>query len=217
MAQRMALAVLHCTKKQPEKVINLGNRLLDGLYVKILLFPDPPIAKADFKILLKAASESQTEADGGGIKDTGQRDQDVLALFEVIKELRDYVNRLYKGNKVNILDSGFDANTEPSPHSLPDVPIIKEIRIGPLPHSVKIILSKKRNSQILRHESLDYIVQMAIDPGMDENFDTVLITRNQYHLIIDKLTRGKEIFIRIATKNSRGQSDWSNVTSFVSQ
>jgi hypothetical protein len=217
MAQRMAMAVLHCTKKQHEKVINLGNRLIDGLYVKILLFPDPLIPKADFKILLKAASESQTEADGGGIKDTGQRDEDVLTLFEAIKELRDYVNRLYKGNKVNILASGFDANIEPTPHSLPDVPIIKEIRIGPLPHSVKIILTKKRNSQILRQESLDYIVQMAIDPSMEENFDTVLITRNQYHLIIDKLTRGKEIFIRIAAKNSRGQSDWSNVASFVPQ
>ena len=61
------------------------------------------------------------------------------------------------------------------------------------------------------------MVQVAFDPELDENFIPVLVEDNQYKLILTNLTRGKEIFIRIAAKNARGWSDWSSVHPFIPQ
>ena len=211
------MAVLHCTKRQPLKVTNLGIRLRDGLYAKPLVFPSPPKSLAAFNVLLDAAIKSSSLAKGGGVKDTANQRAAVLALFEVISELRDFVNRLHKGNKVNILASGFDTNKEASLHGLPEIPVIKYIALGPGPHCLKIHLVKRNSETDAAWEKLTYMVQVAFDPDLDENFKTVLVEDNQYKLILTNLTRGKEIFIRIAAKNARGWSDWSSVHPFIPQ
>jgi hypothetical protein len=126
-----------------------------------------------------------------------------------------YVNGLYRGDKVNLLASGFDVLDESLPQGIPSVPIINRVVPGGEPHSAKFYLAKTPAIPGRKKPSVTYILEMAADADMEENFKRKLSTTNQFLLLITGLTRGKEVFFRLAAKNSRGQSDWTETIPFI--
>jgi len=217
MATKIVTAVMHCTADQPRKIVERGIKVRDGLFANIILYPAPPITPVNFNILLDTAITAEAEVKGGGKTATTNRNTATNALFVMLEALILYVNGLYRGDKDKLSKSGFDTSNDPAPHGIPDAPVIKRIQSGNTPHSAKIFLAKTTSSLNTLKESVTYTVQIAEDASKEENFKTVLQTKNQRLLLIPNLTRGKEEFIRIAKSNSKGQSDWSETVPFMPQ
>jgi hypothetical protein len=216
MSTKTATAVLHCTVQQPEKVIERGIKVRDGVYKNTTLYTTPPIAKAVFVAQLNAAITAQGNVKGGGKNATMKRDGIVSELYGMLDhKLLLYVNSLYRGNKDNLAASGFDVVFESTPHEVPAPPVIKDIINAAPSHSAKILLAKTTSPLNTKTESFEYIVQMAEDDSSEENFKQVLLASSQFKLIITGLQRGKEVFFRIAKRNRRGQSGWSDSFPFM--
>ena len=152
----------------------------------------------------------------GSVADTTNRNTQVLLLFLMLNpSLLYYVNQLYKGNKENILASGFFASDEPNPRVAPTVPVIRRMTMTDLAeHIAKIYLAPFPKVKGGRGV-VNYILQMTIGPAEEANYQTILITTNSRKLLIEQLERGKEIHVRVAASNSRGTSAWSAVVDFM--
>ena len=227
MSTKIVEAVMHCTGSEPVKIIDLGIKLRDNLYtasvlagtppVATLLYPAPPVTLLVFKGLVDAAVTAQGKVKGGGAGATTTRDTAVSALFVAIGKLLLYANGLYKGIKADLIVSGFDVSADPSPHVIPDAPVIKSVKDGKLPHSAKIMLAKITSTLSTQKESYTYTVQMALVADLEANYRQVLQIKDSRKLVIAGLTRGAEVFFRICRSNAAGQSDWSEVVPFMPQ
>jgi hypothetical protein len=216
--KRIFLAVMRCTIGKPKEVISLGIKVRDLLFANIVLFATPPIIFADYKAQLDKAIAAQAKVDKGkgSVADTSARNTQVLLLFLMLNpSLLYYVNGLYKGNKVNILASGFFASDEPNPRSAPSIPVIRKMLMTDLAdHIAKIFLAPFPQIEGSRGV-VNYILQIAVGEDIPANYQTLLITTNSHKLLIPQLARGVEIHVRVAASNSRGTSAWSNVVHFM--
>jgi hypothetical protein len=216
---RIVTAVMHCTIFQPKKVITVGIRVRDLLFVNVLLYATPPITLILFKAQLdKAIAAQAVVEDGtGSVAQTATRDSEVLALFLMLNPLLiTYVIGLYKGDKVKLLASGFEVSSDPNPKPAPSVPVITKVLMTDLAlHKAKVYLAKFPALLTGSRGVVNYIVQVAEGAPTEENFKTVLTTTSSRKLVIPDLTRGTEIHIRICASNARGTSAWSSVADFM--
>jgi len=215
MATRIPTAAMHCNVRQHQEVINRGEKVLDGLFERPDLYPDPSIPKTVFTAQLKEAKDCQAVVKGAGTMATTLRNDAVKILFDSLGELLLFTNLKQKGNAPNLLASGFPLRKEPTPLSIPDAPLIHEIKKGSGENSAKIELVKGQGLKYNQKERLEYIVQMAFASEEERVYDTVFQTKNQYKLIITNLIRGKEVYFRVAALNSKGQSEWSFEKPFI--
>jgi hypothetical protein len=208
MTLKVALAVMHCLKTQPQKVIDLAIKLLAYLYVNILEYATPPISKVNFEKQKNAASDAQGKVKDGSVTDTSKRDDEVETLHDMMKlQILPYVNGLYRGDRSNLLLSGYDVADESMPHPVPDAPIIKSIVRGKLPHSAKINLEKTKNPLGKKREKLTYFVLRADADGPDENFKLVLTTTSMFKLVVTHLTPDKLNVFKVYVSNATGSSE----------
>jgi hypothetical protein len=215
---RIVTAVMHCAISQPKKIISRGISVRDLLFVNVLLFATPPITLILFKAQLDKAIAAQAVVEAkGSVANTATRDAEVLALFLMLNPLLlSYVNGLYKGDKVKLLASGFNVSSEPNPKPSPSVPVIRKVVMTDLAlHIAKVYLAPFPALESGSRGVVNYILQIAEGPPIEENFHTVLATTNSRKLFIENLTRGTEIHIRICASNARGTSAWSAVFDFM--
>lgn len=217
MSTRIAIAVLHCALGQWALIIKRGVRIKGKLYVNTTLFVTPKITLVDFGNQLDKAVAAEGEAIGGGITETAVYYEETTKLFEMLSELVNYVNGLYKGKKVELLASGFDVVDEAVPQDIPSVPVVDRFVSGDEPNSVKIFIKRSQATPGIKKRGVTYIIDMTEDKSKEENFKTVLVCSSQYQLIVKGLTRGKEYFFRISARNSRGQSKYTEIFSFIAQ
>jgi hypothetical protein len=214
---RIFFAVMLCTINLPKKVNSLGIRIRDMLYANTALFTTPPIMLIAFKAQLDKAIAAQAKVDKGSVQDTADRDTQVLLLFQMLNPvLINYVNTLYKGNRTNILASGFSASNEPNPKEVPSIPVIRKMLMTDLAdHIAKIYLAPFPKPVNGSRGVVNYILQVAVGAATEENFKTVLQTTNSRKLLVENLTRGQEVHIRICAWNTRGMSAWSSILDFM--
>ena len=218
MSTKIVTAVAHCSDRQPKLLVALGIRVRDGMYspAGVLLYPNPPVVGATFTTQVSDADTTQGNVTGRGKPATSSRNTGASALFASIDKLRLYANMLWKGNAANLLVSGFYLSSDPTPHGIPDVPVIKSIKDGKLALSAKILLAKTTSTLNKKKESVTNIVQTSATntPG---SFVTVLEIKNMHKLVIPNLTYGKQMWYQVARSNAAGQSAFSSPVSFIAQ
>jgi hypothetical protein len=217
MGSKKAKAVLHCSPQRPQKVIDTGQKVKEGLYEHDTEYPIPQIDKVQFEKDLEEAVKWQGLVKGGSDLMYDKRNTAILVLYNDLDINCLYVNRLYKGNKEKLLLSGYDVYDESFPVGLPPVPVIGRVVSGETPHSVKFYITNPAGTPGKRRPGVTIIIQMAEDPGDEKNFDTVLQSTNQFKLIVDGLSRGREVFFRVRAKNCNGYSDWTEIRPFIPQ
>jgi hypothetical protein len=217
--KRIFLAVMYCTINQPKNVISLGIKVRDLLFANVVLFATPPIVFADYKAQLDKALAAQAKVDKGqgSVADTSDRNTQVLLLFLMLNPtLLYYVNQLYKGNKDNILASGFFASDEPNPREAPPIPVIRKMLMTDLAkRAAKVYLEPFPKPGKGGRGVINFILQIAIGEDLEENYKTIVQTTNSHKLLIEGLDRGKEIHVRVCAWNARGMSLWSPVVHFI--
>ena len=211
MGKRMAKAVLHCSQDQRTLVIKRGIKVRDSLYVNVQLYTTPKITLNNFEGQLKKALTAEAAAMNGSVDETAEYYKQAGLLFNMLVELVFYVNGLYRGKKVELLASGFDVVDETVPQDIPSTPVVNRLVAGKEAHSVKFYLARSQATPGKKKRGITYIVEMTTDASKEENFKPVLIISDQNKLVIKDLTRGVEIFFRLAAINSKGQSDWTEI------
>jgi len=211
------MVVLHCTRKQPKAVIKLGKKLINYLFVKVLIFVTPPVTLVAFQAQLTKASDAQDAMDDPKTADVIVRDEEVKKLFFMIYKLLFYVNSLYLDEPVNLSASGFDLNKTPSAHGIPMAQGISEVVEGDQPNTAHIILEKIEGETALDKAAQTYLLQMATGSDDEEKFITILSTKDSRKLIAENVKGGVEVFFRVAATNAAGLGNWSNIVSFIHQ
>ena len=211
MGTKIAIAVLHCSQGQWKLVINRSIKVRDTLYVNAQLYATPKVTQNDFEAQVEKTITAEGAAMDGGVDETANYYEQAGLLFNMLVELVNYVNGLYRGKKVELLASGFDVVDETVPQGIPNTPVVKRLVAGKEAHSVKFYLANSPATPGKKKPGVTYIVEMTTDASKEENFKPELITTNQFKLVITGLTRGVETFFRLAAKNSKGQSDWTEI------
>jgi hypothetical protein len=217
MGSKIAVAVLHCSLGLWTLIIKQGVRLRDNLYVNTTLYATPKVPKDEYELQLNAAISSQAAAAKGGVEDTALYHEDTTKLFVMLDTLLNYVNGLYKGDKVKLLASGFDVVDEAVPQDIPSVPVVSRMEAGNQPHSVRFIIKRTPATPGKKRRGVTYIIEMTTTPDDEKTFKPVLIIDNQFKLLVTNLTRGTEYSFRLAAKNARGQSDWTEIFTYIAQ
>ena len=220
MGSKIVTAVSHCGEGQHKLLVQLGIRVRDAYFTArdssgALLYLNPPVSQATFTAQVGAADTAQGNVMGRGTSATTNRNTDTTSLFTSLGKLKLYANLQWSGNEANLRASGFYLSTDPVPHGIPAIPVIKSIKNGELPNSAKILYAKE-NPLTKEKGKIENIVQMATT-NAEASFATVLETSSMRKLVIPNLRRGVEVFIRIARKNTAGHSAWSVVHPFILQ
>lgn len=216
MTHRPYRAVLHCSAKQTNKLINLGNKVVAGLTANAAIYPAPNPTVAVLSAEMTKLVSMQAGAKNGGKEATAKRDAEALKIFGMLSTELLYVNMIAQGDRDKILLSGFEINEQPSPNDVPDKISIKSIEVGPVDHSVKITLGTLSNPLQISKQRLHFIVEMSTEPSF-ENWVDVLHSGNSRKLIITNLVRKTEYHFRISAENAKGKGPASDPVSFVAQ
>jgi hypothetical protein len=188
-------------------VYKLAGHVIAQLNLNVAVFPspDPTVAalttentKLDAAIKAKDGSHQKNKA----------CDAQSLVVFNLLKMELAYVNKIAKGDKANILLSGFDSSNEPSPHEIPDMVVIKRIEDGKAPHSAKIFIEPLNGAE-------HYKVESTITPDNATSWKTVLDPASLHHLVITGLVRGQETWFRVTGGNSHGWGTPSESVPFL--
>ena len=223
MATRPNEPVMHCTAKEPVQVQTLAGRVLnDGMYANTALFPDPPVAKADFE----TATDKLTLLNGqakGDSKATKNRDAQSLLLYNYLGQNRLYVKMIAKGDVTTILASGFDLNDQPVKLVAPDMPVIKKVLEGKDAGTYKVLITRRNLKLLLAKKNSNpnkgarYTVQTSATPTTESSWTTVLENEASNKLLISGLVSGTRIYIRVFASNRAGSSPVSAPFPFIPQ
>jgi len=207
---------MHCTKKEPERVIDRGLSVSETMYANPTEYATPPETKVNLDAKITAAANAQALVKDGGKFEKANRDTLVAELFALLENtLLPYVNGLYKGDRSKLMLSGFPVCDDPAPHPVPAAPVIKSIEKGPEPHSAKIYLAKTTGPLNKKRERLNYYVWMS-DDGDEEHIRIVLTVTSQRKLIVTGLNRGKEYIFTVSCSNAAGGGELATKVRYIS-
>ncbi len=202
-------AVLHLsTPRSASDILALANRVIKGLSENTSVFanPDPAIAVLQAETAL--LQQLMTESANGDRQKIQARNEQAEKLNDLLKHLAAYVTKVAAFDRAAILLSGFDASAEPKPVPGPDKVSITRIVDGPLPLSARILVMSPGVRATFR-------LQISTTPEDEKSWTLILETDNSRKLIAENLERGKEFFFRVAARNHRGNSGWSESVGFI--
>jgi hypothetical protein len=204
-------AVLHIPSANNYKqIVNLCDLIINGMSSHTDIFPSP---NPTIEVLIAENAKLKnliTAAQSGNHADIAARNEQSKVLHSYLKEEVIYVNSAAKGNKEMILISGFDANKPASPNPIPGQAVVRKIEYGNSEHSAKLSI-----------ESLPYAnyykVEKSTTPNDEDSWIIAADNLKFYGIEVLNLTRGQEIWFRVAGGNTHGWGEWSQAVSFISK
>lgn len=200
-------AVLHLKSKDPQKVYNLGGKVNTNMEANKAVFtsPDPTMEKLAAEILkLDTAIKAK---DGSKVKAQAIIDQTDV-VYNMLKSLIIYVNKVADGDIAVILLSGFDCNSEPVQHDIPGKALIKRIEDGSVSCSAKIYVETL-------YDADRYKVETTTTQDDAESWKTALDFGGLNKLEIRDLTAAQKIYIRVSGGNTHGWGSPSEPFAFI--
>jgi hypothetical protein len=198
--------VMHVSRNQYMKIINLGNKVVGFLTTNALMFPAITNDAAALKPEVELLEQYQGKVDGGSELDTANRDDQAKIVYDMLIENLPDVDKVADGDKPTILLSGYDASLEPQPKDLPGTPTITKITDGPVDHSAKVHLD---NFEVGAFHIAEYRKVGEQDWKLGKQ------TRNSRDLIITGLVKAEEIEVRVADQNTAGKGTYTQPMTFL--
>jgi len=200
-------AVTHLKNKEPQKVYQLSGKVQTNMVTNQTVFPDPDPTMAVFSTEVTKLDTLIKSKDGSKQKNQAIQDQADL-VYDWLKSLIGYVNKVSAGDKTIILLSGFDCNDEPVKRDRPAKALIKRVEDGNVSCSAKIFVEALVDADRYKVEICTSLTEPA-------NWITVLDYGTLNKLEIRNLTRGQEIYIRVSGGNSYGWGICSEPVVFI--
>jgi hypothetical protein len=202
-------AVLHIrTAKEVKKVATLGKRVTTGMGDNPTVFtePDPNLVTIDAET--NALNGLIAEAESGDRATIEARNAKAETVYDLLKSEIAYVNKVANGDRAIILLSGFDANDEAAPVPAPGKVIVRRVDFGPESHSAKVIIEPLADARY-------YKIETTTTPTDESSYKVAVDNVSSRDLVIRNLTRGQEIWIRVAGGNAHGWGYWSEPIAFI--
>jgi hypothetical protein len=210
MARKRFCAIMGCSKRDYQDINELGVRVCEIMYANPEIYSHPPLTDLQLRAKVDLCLDAQANVEGGSIKDTVNRNVKLADLHETLKyDFLIYVNGLWMGNEKNLVLSGFPLCKEPTPHGVPETPVIKRIVNGAEPGTVKIMLEKRTGPQNERRDSLLYTVYMSKDLTDDSTLIRVLTTSNSRALIVRDVPKESVIYYCVSAHRGSVESKLS--------
>ena len=200
-------AVLHLKSKDPQKVYNLAGKVSTSMEAAKTTFPTPDPTIENFKVEITALDTAIKSKDGSKLKTQAVIDQ-AEVVYDMLKLLLFYVNKVADGDMTIILLSGFDCNNEPTQHDIPAKAVIKRLEDGSVPCSVKIFLDALPNAD-------RYKVEITTTPDDPESWETQIDFGGLKRLEIRNLVALQKIYIRVSGGNTHGWGVPSEPVAFI--
>jgi len=204
------IAVLHIGSHNDYITVYIvGGRVLTGLQNNPTVFanPDPSLASLSGALeLLDTLIKSKDGSDDINLKIDAQS----LKVYELLKELVFYVNKIAKGDKIIINLSGFECKEESIPHEIPGKAQIDRIENGSTEHSAKIFVKAVADAD-------RYNVETTYTPNDPDSFKMALVAVSRHNMEVQNLLRGKEVSFRISAGNTHGFGPHSDIVGFIPQ
>ena len=205
--------VLHCDGTDPSAVAILAARLVIGLYFYVLIFLDPPIAKADFELALAKLNLLISEAQGNHRKKLECAAQCAI-VFAMIKQLLGFAKPIC-GNDIELINkSGFDSSLVASPHPLADKASVRKIIKGADPHTIKVMLAKFTGLTRYKKETRTYTVYVY-DSMETEVFKIGCSETNSRKLIVSDVPFLTPKYYAVGILNAAGKNEKSDRVKFT--
>jgi hypothetical protein len=204
------IAVLHIGSPSDYITVYIvGGRVLTSLQNNATVFinPDPSLATLSGALeLLDTLIKSKNGSD-----EIDQKiDDQSLKVYNLLKDLAFYVNKIAKGDKTIIILSGFECKEESIPHEIPGKVQIDRIENGSTEHSAKIFVKSVADAD-------RYNVEMTYTSNDPDSFKIALVAVSRHNMEIQNLLRGKEVFLRISAGNTHGFGPHSDIVGFIPQ
>lgn len=201
------IAVLHLKNKDPQKVYNLAGRAHAAMNAAKTTFPTPDPTMETFALDITKLDTSIKEKDGSKLKNQAVIDQ-AEVVYESMKSLIIYVNKVADGDLSIILLSGFDCNNEPVQHDVPGKAVIKRLEDGSVACSVKIFMDALANAD-------RYKVETTTTPDDPESWETQIDFGGKNKLEIRNFVAAQKIYIRVSGGNTHGWGVPSEPVAFI--
>jgi hypothetical protein len=118
-------------KKTQSELTVISQRVIEKMENNPV-FPDPPTALAELKIVLPAFEAALVDAMGGDKEMTAVKNNKKAIVLDLLEELAMYVTVTCKGNRMDMLSSGFDVTSEDRiGRKLPPAIEKLEVELGP--------------------------------------------------------------------------------------
>jgi hypothetical protein len=203
MALRIVFAIMGCTSKMFNQIVELAIRVYETLFANPLIYPNPPLTDVQLKALNDAAVEAVAMAEGGGTQARLERDVKIKALYSaLVNQLLPYVNGSWRGNALNLGLSGFPLSKEPSPVGAPEAAVIKRIVKGIEPGTVKVILEKRSGTEQQKKAAVTYYVFVSDDEA-GTNLRLVHTTSSSHDLIVRGIEFGQLLFYAVSIRHRK--------------
>jgi len=204
------VAVLHLgSSKDSANIYLVGGRVYTAMMANQSTFTNPDPALADFLIELTALDTLLKSQDGSTKLAQALANQSE-SVYNYLKSLCFYVNKVANGDKTIIGLSGFDCKLEANQHNIPEKAIIKRIENGSTEHSAKIYC-------FLLDDADRYNVDISSTPNDASSWKQVLNAVSSKRLEVSGLIRGQEQWFRISGGNTHGWGPHSDAVGFVPQ
>jgi len=213
---KVVIAVLHCTKKQPQDVINRCVNIRDnGMYVNTTEYPAIPIALSTYNAQIgKCESLQGLVKAKGGKTATINRNAAIKVLFGMLsgKNLN-YANDLYKDMPEELAKSGYPLSNQPMPKMVPDAPVMDRVEKGAVQNSCKIYLKNVTGGAQKSGPGTYYVYVSDDDDGT--NIKEVLKETSKHKLLLLNLPMNKKMYIGVSKGNTAGESEISPKLKFM--
>ena len=171
------------------------------------IFPDPPQALADAKILLPKLQTAVGDAKGRDVEAIALKNKLKAELIALLTVLADYVTRTCKGDRLNLLSSGFPISGATSTQ-LDQVISPLAVEIG-TPGEASTSVKRLRGARVYMH-------QYTTEPPTDETDWHNEISKYSYHTF-DGLTSMAKYWFRIEVITAAGERLTSQIVVRVIQ
>jgi hypothetical protein len=194
-------------KKGKSELVTTCQRVIEKMEDNPV-FPDPPAALAELKITLPEFEAALVDARGGDKHMVAIKNNKKAIVLGLLEELVMYVTATCKGDKVQILSSGFDVNEESNGSSLLPSIVILEVELGPSGEAT----TRVRNVTGARA----YVHQYTTEPP---NSNTIWVSEGwaQASYTFNGLSSDKRHWFRVVVIGSGTQRVYSPVISMVIQ
>lgn len=201
------LAVLHLKAKEPQKVYNLAGRVYTAMNAAKTTFPTPDPTLENFVVEVTALDNAIKAKDGSKLRNQAIIDQTDV-VFDLLKLLLIYVNKVADGEISIILLSGFDCNNEPVKHDIPEKAVINRLEDGSVPCSIKIFMDALAYAD-------RYKVETTTTPDDPESWVTQIDFGGKNKLEIRNFVAGQKIYVRVSGGNTHGWGTPSEPMAFI--